>query len=81
MSRISNLIAMPAHPVLGKLFNKLNQTELDAVVEFVRENDHLDDNAYMEKANRWHMDSPRPKHHSDMWAIVTQCKVFKRKEA
>jgi hypothetical protein len=73
MSRKNNLIKLTAHPYLHKLFSKLTKLELEMVTQFVHENNDLGKDEYMHKANRWLInDINKPKHHSDMWAIVTQ---------
>lgn len=72
MGRQQNLIKLSAHPINSKLFSKLTQSELDFVIGFVKDNEHLDRNEYMAKANRLFIDGQKPKHHTDMWAILTQ---------
>lgn len=73
MSRKSNLIKLTAHPYLHKLFSKLTKAEHEMVVQFVAENNDMPKNEYMFKANRWLLNEPvKPKHYSDMWAIITQ---------
>ena len=72
MSRKTNLIKLTAHPMLHKLFSKLTKSELEMVTKFVHENNDLEKNEYMFKANRWLLNEEKPKHYSDMWAIITQ---------
>lgn len=72
MSRAANLIRLSAHPINSKLFSKLTQAELDFVTGFVKDNEHLNKNEYMAKANRLFIDGIKPKNHVDMWAILTQ---------
>lgn len=74
MSRVSSLLKLPSHPMIGKLFLKLSQKELALVTDFVKKNANLSNDDYMEKANRWYLDQPKPTHYTDMWAIVISCK-------
>lgn len=73
-TRVQKFMQMEKHPVLGKLFKKLTEEEYDMALQFVMNNSGLGDNDYMHLANRWFLDGNKPKHHTDMWAIVTQCK-------
>ena len=36
------------------------------------ENNHLSKDDFSLKVNRWGLDQPRSKHHTDMWALVSQ---------
>ena len=80
MCRRINLLKLREHPALRKLFIKLTTEEFAAVIKFVNENESLNNDEYMLKANRWYLDQPKPKHYSDMWAIVTQCVNITKKE-
>lgn len=73
MSRVILLQEMIKHPILGKLFKKLTRDEMRQVTQFVYENNFLDNDNYASICNRWLIYKPKPKHYSDMWAIVSQC--------
>ena len=72
MNRHTALIKLPSHPMLGKLFQNLTHDELELVVAFVCQREHLSKDEYMTAVNRWFLDQPKPKHYADMWAIVSQ---------
>jgi hypothetical protein len=72
MTRSNRLNLLKSHPHLKGLFKKLTKSELAIVEKFVADSESLDNNAYALKCNRWYLDQPKPKHYSDMWAIVSQ---------
>ena len=74
MSRLNNFDNLMEHPMLSKLFKKLTLTEFEMCQNFLLETDHLNDDEFELKVNRWMIDQEKPKHHIDMWAIVSQCK-------
>lgn len=71
-ARLNNMEKLKSHPVLKGLFKKLTQAELCDVTHFIMKHGELDADAYAHHCNRWYLDQPKPKHYSDMWAIVSQ---------
>jgi len=75
MKRHEKFLEMINHPINGKLIKKLNTSEKFEVVQFLVDREHLSDDDFMFQANRWYLDTKeKPKHLTEMWAIVTQCK-------
>lgn len=73
MTRLQKMNKLKTHPMLKNLFRRLTQEDLKRVEAFVIEHDALNNNDYISKVNRWMLDeNPKPKHYSDMWAIVLQ---------
>jgi hypothetical protein len=72
MSRLQNFEALKGHPMLGNIYKKLSNTDLDLCREFLRETETLTREEYCMKVNRWYLDKPKPKRLSDMWALVLQ---------
>lgn len=72
-NRMQNLENIKTHPMLKNLFKRLTLEEYAIVVEFIEKHQHLDRNEYAKACNRLFLDKPKPKHHSDIWAIVLQC--------
>lgn len=70
--RMTRFHAYKDHTVHRPLFERLSKAEREACEAFIRDNDHLDVNAFAHKVNRWHLDKPKPKHYVDMWALVLQ---------
>lgn len=77
MTIIDKLASMEKHPIYGKLFDKLTADELSETINFIHNNQSLNDNQYMHKANRWYLDiTAKPRHLVDMWSIVTQVRGY-----
>lgn len=72
MTRIEKFFKLKDHLVIGKSYQKLTTDEYLQCVKFIQDNEGLSKNDYCEKANRWMLDQPKPKHHADMWALVFQ---------
>lgn len=80
MSRLETLENLKSHPMLGKLFKKLNKAEYTELVEFISERETLSNDQYASDVNRWYLGKTAPKHFNDMWALALQCNPFKPKE-
>lgn len=68
----ANLLKMSVHPMFHKLFKKLNNEEMAAIVDFLKRTEEVDNNQYAHLCNRWYLDQAKPRNYNDMWAIVTQ---------
>jgi hypothetical protein len=74
MDRMNNFIIMLDHPMNCKLIKKLSAKELQMVKDFIDANQHLPSDEYMKRCNRWMIDDKnKPKNHTTMWAIASQC--------
>lgn len=77
MDRKTALIKLAAHPMIGKIYNKLSEEELSLVTNFVHKHHELSIADFEYKANRWFLDDPnKPKRLSDMWAILVEINTF-----
>lgn len=74
MLREQKIYKLMEHPMIGSLFKKLTKAELETCKAFLSESEHLNDDDFALKCNRWMLDQPKPKNYSTMWAIVSQCK-------
>jgi len=72
MNRRAKFLAMSEHPMFSKLIRRLSKVEYGECLQFIDANDALDANRFAEKVNRWKLDQPKTKRHSDMWALVMQ---------
>ena len=72
MNRMTRFSSMKTHPMLCKLFAKLKKDEIAACEKFIMDYDHLDKNGFAYEVNRWHIDKPKPKNWTSMWALVSQ---------
>ena len=80
MSLTQKIPSMMRHPMLGQLFKKLTVEERKSVNQFIVDNEHLGKAVFHHNANRWYVDVPKkPRHMTDMWAIVTQIWDFEEK--
>lgn len=72
---VGKFYSFEKHPRLGKIFKRLNTHERLACREFLATNGQLNKNEFNFNVNRWFLDDPnKPKHHADMWALVSECK-------
>lgn len=73
MTRIELFNSFADHPMQQRLMKRLTKEEMALCVEFITTNSELDRNEFTMKVNRWFLNSSeRPKHHVDMWALVSQ---------
>ncbi len=72
MTRLEIFNSFYADPMLSRDLRRLLTCEINECINFIAEHNHLDKNAFAEKANRWMLDQPRPKNYSLMWALVSQ---------
>lgn len=61
------------HPMHQKLINRLSDEEHGACLLFLKDNETLNNDQFVSKLNRWYLDKPatRPKHYSEMWALLS----------
>lgn len=77
MNRLDRFHTLRHHVIIGACFRALGKKEIQMCEAFITENEHLSDNDFAHKANRWFLDVPadqRPSTHkvSAMWALVAQ---------
>lgn len=72
MTRFDAFDIISKHIFHAKEYARLKQVEREMCLQFIRDNDNLDFNAFAEKTNRWLLDRPKPKNYSIMWALVLQ---------
>lgn len=83
MGRIENFRALRGHLIIGTCFRVLKDAEVEDCEKFIHEWDHLNQDEFALKANRWFMDVPesqRPsqKKMSAMWALVMQSNPYQK---
>jgi hypothetical protein len=74
-ARLQKFESYATHLMHHKTFARLSRAEREQCREFIRANDHLDVNGFASLVNRWMLDQPKPKHYTDMWALVLQSNV------
>lgn len=72
MTREAKFETFAEHPFHGKQFSRLGKTELFLARDFLRANAELDDNAFMEKANRFQLDRPKTRNFAIVWGLLIQ---------
>lgn len=80
MKRLEKFRSMAEHVMHRKTMRRLSESEFDECVAFIEDHDHLDVNEFTLKVNRWKLDQPKTKHHTDMWALCLQSNVPERKK-
>lgn len=69
MNRLDNFNKLENHPFYNKYFNKLNNIEKKIAMEFIKQNDLLNNDEYATKAVRLFLDlKNKPKN----WVIIEE---------
>jgi hypothetical protein len=74
MTRLERFQTMPGHLMYKKMMLRLTEDEFDQCVAFIEESEDLGTSEFADKVNRWKLDQPRTKHHTDMWALLLAVK-------
>lgn len=72
MDRLKKFESFKDHSMHGKIYKRLTQAELNRCHEFIMTREGMDKDQFAHELNRWMLHEEKPKHHTDMWALVMQ---------
>lgn len=75
MTRLDKFEALSKHVIYGPLARRLPERDFDFIVEFLKENDHLDNNTFTLKVNRLFLTSERSKFHAIICDLLLASRI------
>ncbi len=73
--RLAKFRSFCSHVIHKKQALRLSEAEFDECVAFIEDHADLSKDDFVFKVNRWKLDQPKTKHHTDMWSLVLQSAV------